>query len=84
MQIHCLVLSKPEVPKTLADAHPQGRVQAPMADQEPVWPSLYLHFKQEILALYSERYCFGKRWEKLFLTADSWTAQGHLFLLQRP
>lgn len=46
----------PEVPKTLANVHPQGRVPALMADQEPVWPSPYLHFKQEILAHNSERY----------------------------
>lgn len=46
----------PEVPETLANAHPQGRGPALVAHQEPVWPSLYLHFKQEILAIYSERY----------------------------
>lgn len=46
----------PEVPKTLADTHAQGRVPALMADQEPFWPSPYLHFKQKILAIYSERY----------------------------
>lgn len=46
----------PEVPKALANAHPQGRVPTLMTDQEPVWPSPYLHFKQEILAHDSERY----------------------------
>lgn len=46
----------PDMPKILADAHAQGRVPALMADQEPVWPSSYLHLEQKILSIYSERY----------------------------
>lgn len=46
----------PEMPKAPADPSPQRRAPALMANQEPVLPGPHLHFQQEVLSLYSERY----------------------------